>query len=141
MNSVKCINGIEEREKSLVDPTTSTVTSLCPLLPTDLSSSLLSLFITTNSPLQILHFFIVRLEFHSHFFNRFAATILFANLSANSPLQFYCCNLGEFKLCALEQIHPFMVQTYPIGCIFSFIFYHIPICHTIVGRESQYIWV
>ena len=68
---------------------------------------------------------------------RFVAAIL----SANSPLQFSCCNLGEFKLCALKKIHPFMVQTYPIGCIFSFIFYHKPIHHTTVGRESQYIYI
>ena len=72
---------------------------------------------------------------------RFVAAILSVNLSANSPLQLCCYNLGEFKLCALEQIHPFMVQTYPIGCIFSFIFYQKPIRHTIIGRESQYIYI
>ena len=63
------------------------------------------------------------------------------NLSANSPLQLCCCNLGELKPCALKQIHQFMVQTYPIGCTFSFIFYHKPIRHTIIGRESQYIYI
>ena len=73
---------------------------------------------------------------------RFVAAILSANLSANSPLQFCCCNLGEFKLCALKQIHPFMVQTYPIGCIFSFIFYHKPIRHKLQGeRANIYIYI
>ena len=65
------------------------------------SLSLISLFVAANNPLQILHFFIVRFEFHSHFFNPICCCHLICQLICQQPAAIVLLQFGRVQtLCS-----------------------------------------
>ena len=67
------------------------------------SLSLISLFEATNSPLQILYFFILRFEFHSHFFNPICCYHLICQLICQQPTAILLLQFGRVQtLCSRE---------------------------------------
>ena len=65
------------------------------------SLSPISLFVAANNPLQILHFFIVRFEFHSHFFNPICCCHLICQLICQQPAAIVLLQFGRVQtLCS-----------------------------------------